>query len=40
MLQGRTAIGRVTIAVLNINAPLRVALRASLIEQGVFPPST
>ncbi len=39
VLHGRTPIGRVTISVLNINDPLRVALRASLVEQGVFPPS-
>jgi hypothetical protein len=35
-LQGITAIGRATIAVLNINQPDRVALRAELIAQGVF----
>jgi hypothetical protein len=40
VLHGRTPIGRVTIAVLNINDPLRVAFRAGLIELGVFPPST
>jgi hypothetical protein len=28
----------VTIAVLAMNAPHRVALRANLIEEGVFPP--
>lgn len=39
-LHGRTPIGRVTIAVLQIDDLLRVALRASLIEEGVFPPST
>lgn len=38
-LMGRTAIGRVTIKLLNINDPLRIALRAALIEEGVFPPS-
>lgn len=37
-LVGRTAIGRVTIAVLKINDPLRVALRQELIDEGVFPP--
>src|SRR5262245_1343651 len=31
-LVGRTAIGRVTIAVLNINDPLRVELRQALLE--------
>src|SRR5438094_1640388 len=37
-LIGRTAIGRVTIAVLKINDPLRVELRQYLIDEGVFPP--
>ena len=36
-LIGRTPIGRVTIAVLNINDPFRVELREGLIEEGVFP---
>jgi len=36
-LLGRTAIGRVTIAILRINDPLRVELRQNLIEEGVFP---
>lgn len=36
-LQGRTPIGRATIAVLRINLSYRVALRASLMEEGVFP---
>jgi hypothetical protein len=31
-----TAIGRVTIAVLRINLPYRVAVRSSLMEEGVF----
>ncbi len=31
-----TAIGRVTIAVLRINLPYRVAVRCSLMEEGVF----
>jgi hypothetical protein len=38
-LAGRTPIGRATIAVLEINLPHRIALRQSLIEEGVFPPS-
>ena len=38
-LVGRTAIGRVTIAVLDINAADRVLLRQSLIDEGAFPPS-
>lgn len=37
MLLGRTAVGRATIAVLQINAPHRVAQRAALIAEGVFP---
>jgi hypothetical protein len=37
-LVGRTPIGRVTVAVLHINDPFRVELRAGLIEEGVFPP--
>ncbi len=37
-LIGRTTIGRVTIAVLNINDPFRVELRKGLIEEGLFPP--
>lgn len=38
LLTARTAIGRATIAVLRINLPYRVAVRASLIEEGVFSP--
>jgi hypothetical protein len=38
-LVGRTAIGRVTIAVLDINDRFRVELRERLIDEGVFPPS-
>lgn len=38
-LIGRTAIGRVTVAVLRINEPYRVELREELIEEGVFPPA-
>jgi 5-methylcytosine-specific restriction endonuclease McrA len=37
-LVGRTPVGRVTIAVLAINLPYRVALRRALMEEGVFPP--
>jgi hypothetical protein len=36
-LIGRTAIGRVTVHVLAINDPLRVALRQELIDEGLFP---
>ena len=35
-LVGKTAIGRVTIAVLRINLPYRVAVRASLMDEGEF----
>jgi hypothetical protein len=38
ILVGRTAAGRATIAVLRINLPHRIAQRAALIEEGVFPP--
>jgi hypothetical protein len=37
-LVGMTAVGRVTIAVLEINSLERVQLRQALIEEGVFPP--
>jgi hypothetical protein len=37
-LIGRTPVGRVTVAVLKINDPFRVALRKMLIEEGVVPP--
>ncbi len=37
VLFGRTPIGRATIAVLQINAPHRVAQRAALLAEGVFP---
>jgi hypothetical protein len=36
-LVGRTAIGRATVAVLEVNLPRRVALREALIDDGVFP---
>lgn len=38
-LIGRTAIGRVTVALLHINDDYRVKLREVLIAEGVFPPS-
>lgn len=38
-LRGRTPIGRVTVALLQINEPFRIAIRADLIEAGLFPPS-
>ena len=37
LLVGRTPIGRVTIQVLDMNDPLRVALRGELIAEGKFP---
>jgi hypothetical protein len=37
MLMGKTPVGKVTIGVLAINLPYRVALRAALIEEGVVP---
>jgi HNH endonuclease len=39
VLMGRTAIGRTTIAVLNINQSEAVAIRATLAEAGLFPPN-
>jgi hypothetical protein len=37
-LLGRTAIGRVTIYVLAVNDPVRVAVRQEFLDEGVFPP--
>jgi hypothetical protein len=37
-LVGRTAIGRTTVAVLAMNEPAVVEVRAALIEEGLFPP--
>ena len=37
-LVGKTAIGRTTIRVLNMNHPEAVRLRRLLIEAGLFPP--
>ena len=36
-LVGRTAVGRVTVAVLAMNDPAVVEVRAALIEEGLFP---
>lgn len=36
VLKARTAIGRATIAVLRINLPYRVAVRASHMQEGLF----
>ena len=38
-LVGLTPTGRTTIAVLNINEPEAVEMRAALIDAGLFPPS-
>jgi hypothetical protein len=38
LLIGLTPIGRVTVAVLEINLDHRVAFRQELIDEGVFPP--
>lgn len=40
VLISRTAIGRTTIRVLQINCEEAVALRKSLIAEGVFPPAS
>jgi hypothetical protein len=37
VLVGRTAVGRATVEVLAINLPHRIAQRAALIAEGVFP---
>ena len=37
ILVGRTGVGRVTVALLQINDEYRVALRAALIDEGLFP---
>ncbi len=37
ILVRRTPVGRVTVAVLNINDPFRVELREELMEEGLFP---
>ena len=39
VLVGRTAIGRVTVQLLRMNDPLRVALRQALMVEGWVPPS-
>ena len=38
VLVGKTPVGKVTIEVLAINLPYRIALRAALMEEGIFPP--
>ncbi len=37
-LRGATPIGRATIIVLAINDPFQIALRQTLLDEGVFPP--
>jgi len=39
ILEGVTAVGRVTVQVLCVNDPLRVRAREVLISEGVFPPA-
>ena len=39
ILTGRTAVGRATVVVLQINSGDRVELRKLLLDQGLFPPS-
>jgi hypothetical protein len=39
VLVGLTPTGRVTVTVLEINLPYRVAFRTGLIEEGLFPPA-
>ncbi|MFL5342881.1 MAG: HNH endonuclease [Gemmataceae bacterium] len=39
VLVGRTAIGRVTVSLLNVNHPFRVRLREELIAADHFPPA-
>ena len=38
IIVGRTAIGRVTVAVLNMNGDFLVRLRETLMKDGLFPP--
>jgi hypothetical protein len=38
LLRGRTGAGRATIRICQINRPDRVAVRAALMNEGVFPP--
>jgi hypothetical protein len=38
VIVARTAVGRATIEVLQMNAAHRIAQRAALIAEGVFPP--
>jgi HNH endonuclease len=38
LIVGRTPVGRVTVEVLNMNDREAVTVRASLIDEGMFPP--
>ena len=38
VIAGRTPIGRATVATLNMNDPIRLAIRRDLIDEGLFPP--
>jgi hypothetical protein len=38
VLEGKTQAGRATIAVLEMNLPVRVALREELMQDDLFPP--
>lgn len=38
-LFGRTAIGRATVVLLQINHPNAILMRTTLIDEGVFPPT-
>jgi hypothetical protein len=40
VLVGKTPIGKVTIDVLAINLPYRIELRTTLIDEGIFPPTS
>lgn len=39
-IRGLSAVGRATVALLDVNRPPRVVVRESLIEEGVFPPAS
>ena len=39
VLVGRTEVGRTTIAVLAVNHPIMLSVRAALLLDGVFPPA-
>lgn len=38
VLVGRTAVGRTTVAVLRMNVPKHLSVRAALVFEGLFPP--